>query len=92
MAEPWINKKDWLKGYVEPRKPTAIIEEQIIKNNNQQKKSIPQKIIPIAVPYYPIKCPKCDSKKVKLYKTNLPIRYYICKCGWHFKSIEVNST
>lgn len=81
MAEPWINKKNWLKGYVEPRKPAEIIEEQIEENKEE-------KIIPTTVIFIKPKCPKCGNKNLRCYGIDKNIRYFKCKCGHKFKAIE----
>lgn len=87
MAEPWINKKNWLKGYVEPRKPTEIIDESTEeKAQPEQKQQIQYGII-----YYPLECPRCKSKEIKTYSCKIPIRYHKCKkCGYKFKSREAS--
>lgn len=44
-----------------------------------------------AIKVYPVRClnKKCRSKNVKIYKTDLPIRYCKClDCGHNFKTIE----
>jgi transposase-like protein len=41
------------------------------------------------VPFYPLKCPKCQSKNVRCYVSRPPIRYHYCRdCGKKFKSVE----
>jgi len=41
------------------------------------------------VTYIPLRCPRCNSKKIKCYSSQLPVRYHKCKkCGHKFKSIE----
>ncbi len=45
-----------------------------------------------AVPYYPLRCPHCKSKRVKGASSppeRWPVRYHKClDCGEPFKSIE----
>ena len=74
----WINKKGWLKGYVQPK------EVQPAKDNSSETDSATYGVI-----YYPIKCPKCGSKDNKCYKSMPPVRYHKCNnCGFSFKSRE----
>lgn len=41
------------------------------------------------VPFIPLRCPKCNSKKVRCYVSRPPIRYHFCRvCGKKFKSVE----
>ena len=41
------------------------------------------------VPYFVLKCPKCDSSRCRCYSSNPPIRYHKCNdCGYNFKSVE----
>ena len=43
------------------------------------------------VPYYPLKCPECNSKNIRCYSTHLPIRYHVCRdCEKNFKSVEID--
>ena len=42
-----------------------------------------------AVIYHVLRCPKCNSPKVRVYRTMLPVRYHKChECGHRFKSVE----
>jgi len=85
MAEPWINKKGWLKGFI-PEKP-SVIPEEVVKEAKQDKVAP----IPYGVVFYPIKCPKCHSKDTKCYHSNPPVRYHRCnKCKYRFKSREAS--
>jgi len=78
----WVSqKKGWLK------KDYFIKKHENIDFVNQQPEK--EKVDNYAVMFYPIKCPRCNSKNVKRYKSNLPIRYHKCKdCGLNFKSVE----
>lgn len=47
------------------------------------------KEIKAGVIYNPVKCPECESKNVRRYKTVFPVRYYKCNdCQHNFKAIE----
>jgi len=79
VMSKWIERKKrrWLNGYKtkKERQPKENKKEEDIDN--------------YAIIVYPIKCPRCGSKKVYRYKSDLPVRYYKCKnCGHNFKSIE----
>lgn len=42
-----------------------------------------------AVIYHVLRCPKCKSPKIRVYRTMLPVRYHKChECGHRFKSVE----
>ena len=44
-----------------------------------------------AVIYRPLKCPRCKSKKVKIYSTKENTRYCLCRaCDHRFKAIEAS--
>jgi len=62
-------------------------------NDNFQEKIIgrpPNDSEDYGVTFIPLRCPKCRSKKIRCYKTEIPKRYHICyTCGWRFKSIEI---
>jgi len=77
MDERWLERKtNWLKNY----------------NYNDEKQAgrPPNDSKDYSVKFIPLRCPKCKSKDVLCYKTDIPIRYHTCKsCGWKFKSIEV---
>jgi transposase-like protein len=79
MVDQWIkNQEGWLHGYVRP-KATAVKNEIAIK----------EKDATYGVTFYPLKCPRCASKKVKCYHTESPVRYHKCKeCQFKFKSRE----
>ena len=56
------------------------MNDKMIMNNNTEC---------YGVSYIPLRCPKCNSKKVRCYSSHPPIRYHVCKnCGQNFKSIE----
>lgn len=39
--------------------------------------------------YRPVRCPACESKKTRVTKTMVPLRYHKCnECGHNFKSME----
>ena len=39
--------------------------------------------------FYPLKCPRCNSKNIKTHTSKPPIRYHKCKdCNYNFRSIE----
>jgi hypothetical protein len=43
--------------------------------------------------YHPIRCPKCDSDRKKLYKVRKPYRYCVClSCGQRYKAVPVFGT
>lgn len=81
----WIDRhKGWLKDHTrrqEDRDREERSEEsgkEEYDNNNY-------------VLFIPTRCPKCESKNTKIYKTNVPVRYHKCKlCGHKFKSYEKN--
>ena len=42
------------------------------------------------VNFYIFKCPECESRRTRVYSTDLPLRYHIClACGLKFLSREV---
>jgi predicted RNA-binding Zn-ribbon protein involved in translation (DUF1610 family) len=83
MAEPWINKKNWLKRYVAP--PVAAVEEK----KEETIQSINNQPGLYGIIYYPLRCPKCKSKDIKTHTSRPPVRYHKCKkCGFNFRSIE----
>ena len=44
---------------------------------------------PDGVTYHVMRCPDCNSDKVRVTRTVRPIRYHKCKdCGCNFKSVE----
>lgn len=73
MREPWIKKKD---KWIESGR-----EKEPASDENK-----PQEY---GVIYHPIRCPKCQSKNVKCYTSQPPIRYHKCRfCDLNFKSFE----
>lgn len=44
----------------------------------------------IIVPYPPLlRCPKCDSARIKTTGTQTPTRFHVCRdCGSKFRSYE----
>lgn len=51
---------------------------------------------PEGVIFYPVRCPDCESDRVKCYSSEPPgpnrVRYHLCRaCGKRFKSIEAPS-
>lgn len=76
----WEKRKGWLSGY---------------KKRKQQPITTPEKVtletveFEPAVSYTPLKCPKCKSKNVLCYHSDLPVRYHRCtNCKCRFKSVE----
>ena len=51
----WIKKDDWLKGYAKD-KPRQKVDPEISKEEHTTV---------YGIIYYPLKCPKCKSKKIK---------------------------
>jgi predicted RNA-binding Zn-ribbon protein involved in translation (DUF1610 family) len=74
MSEPWINKKDWLKGYIQRPKPADAVE------------TTTEEITTIT--FVRPKCPKCGNKNLRCNGVKDNIRYFKCKCGYKFKAIE----
>lgn len=75
----WIKKDGWLKGYVKEKPEQKTRVEEVIEEH----------VAVYGVTYYPLKCPKCQSKDIKTYSSKPPIRYHRCKlCDFRFRSIE----
>ena len=51
---------------------------------------IPEPTTEKAVIFYVMRCPVCNSTRVKVYDSSKrPVRYHLChSCGARFKSIE----
>ena len=85
MAESWVGrKKGWLDGVKTRRE----------RENKEEPKPVgrpPTEDIEYGVLYFPIRCPKCNSKNVRCHTSKPPIRYHICKdCKYRFKSVETD--
>jgi transposase-like protein len=80
----WINTKGWLKGYVSERQnsPINITQTEADKDINQ--KSTVVRLV--------LRCPRCQSLKLKCYGADRPVLYYKCNsCKWKFKVLEVDN-
>lgn len=89
MMTAWIHKsgKGWLKDYRQKKERNKEIQEEERKEDKGNPADM--SATKTCVIYNPLKCPKCQSKNIKCYKTDLPVRYHICKnCGVPFKSFE----
>lgn len=82
----WIKRHEqWLPRTIKREPPAAVIEqpEETAVQAEEQKND------PYGVTFYPLRCPKCKSKKIKTYACKPPVRYHKCKtCGLNFKSRE----
>jgi hypothetical protein len=88
MAEPWINKKGWLKGYVASPPPITQLEKEQEQPIDKNKKINYNNAYAKGVIFILPKCPICGNKKIKCYGTEGDTRYYKCKCGARFKAFE----
>lgn len=81
----WIERDGpWIPHESRRRRP-AILRLQ--ETNLEQQEENQE--IQYGVAYYVLRCPKCKSKKNKMYSSKPPIRYHKClECGLNFKSIE----
>ena len=63
------------------------------KSAEQEKTPEPEISPGGAVIYRPVRCPKCNSLKVKVTSTRRPVRHHKCEdCGERFKSVEAPSS
>jgi phage FluMu protein Com len=84
MVGNFINRgsRKWLNGISKKRKV-------IVPGENKDEKKLNKPEFEYAIPFFPIKCPRCKTKDTQCYKSDPPIRYHKCDvCGFNFKSIE----
>lgn len=95
MNDSWIERRpDWLRDRRRVRRrPAGESEVQGSESKEQnQEKDVKEAAVeePMnGVVFRPVRCPACESKNHRIYKTDLPVRYHQClDCGKRFKSIE----
>jgi len=77
----WLDNTDnWLGGGSGQKKN---VKKKLDDNIDEALKKQP------GVPYFVLKCPKCNSDKIRCYCSTPPVRYHKCNdCEWRFKSVE----
>lgn len=77
----WMRRHGrWMEGYVKPRPEPQPSPDESTKDMEKSD---------YGVVFYPVRCPRCDSKDVSCYKSVPPVRYHKCKrCEYRFKSRE----
>lgn len=88
-------RSSWLGGDAETYITTPKRDRPWLSNNAQAPAPMtppPAPAVPYCIEYRPHRCPKCHTRKVKVYACRRPVRYLRCNnsdCEMRFKSVDV---